>query len=186
MAHGVEPLFPFDIAEATYMTPILEAEISTEELIAGRALRLMKREEELELIRSKVYADRLHSIRQWEKDNQKKIVDFNLAPGRLVLVHNSKIESDLQRKSKPRYFGPMIVVKRSTGGAYILAELDGAVAVEPYAAFRVIPYYSRSTVKIPVTKMIERHNKLTEKKEKSPTWGDDGTREWEGQAYPSN
>jgi hypothetical protein len=100
-------------------------------------------------------------------------------------VRNTKIENELSRKTKPRYFGPMIVVKRTKGGSYILAELDRAVGIEPYAAFRLIPYYSRSEVLVPVTKMLETFKKLKEKYTKSPIWGDDRTREWEGQAYPT-
>jgi len=186
MAHGVEPLFPFDIAEATYMTPVLDGEMTTSDFIAARAIRLMKRDEELEELRSQVYADRIRSIRQWEKDHENNIVDFDFQPGRLVLVRNSKVESEHSRKSKPRYFGPMIVIRRTTGGSYTLAELDGAIAASTYAAFRVIPYYSRSKMRIPVTRMIETHKKDTELREKSPIWGDDGLRDWEGQAHPAN
>jgi hypothetical protein len=53
------------------------------------------------------------------------------------------------RKAKPRWFGPMIVVKRHAGGAYQLAELDGAVSASRFAAFRVIPYYLRKNIDIP-------------------------------------
>jgi hypothetical protein len=185
MAHGVEPLFPFDLVEATYMGPAHDKELTTADFIAARALRLMKRDEELEELRSQIYEDRIKSIRQWEKDNADKIIDYDFQPGRLILVRNTKIENELSRKTKPRYFGPMIVVKRTKGGSYILAELDGAVGIEPYAAFRLIPYYSRSEVLVPVTKMLETFKKLKEKYTKSPIWGDDGTREWEGQAYPT-
>ncbi len=185
MAHGVEPLFPFDLVEATYMGPAHDKELTTVDFIAARALRLMKRDEELEELRSQIYEDRIKSIRQWEKDNADKIIDYDFQPGRLILVRNTKIENELSRKTKPRYFGPMIVVKRTKRGSYILAELDGAVGIEPYAAFRLIPYYSRSEVLVPVTKMLETFKKLKEKYTKSPIWGDDGTREWEGQAYPT-
>ena len=37
----------------------------------------------------------------------------------------------------------MWVVRCTTGGAYVLAELDGAESKTRYAAFRVIPYYVR-------------------------------------------
>ncbi|KAJ6595925.1 hypothetical protein B0H10DRAFT_1828866, partial [Mycena sp. CBHHK59/15] len=185
MAHGVEPLFPFDIAEATYMSPILDKEISTAEMIAARALRLMKREDELQLMRSQVYEDRIKSIRQWEKDNTNNIVDFDFEPRRLVIVWNASVENNLTKKNKPRYFGPMIVVRRKLGGPYILAELDGAIGKQPYAAFRLIPYFPRSAVIIPVTKIIERQIQTVERAKDMPTWGDDGLRDWEGQAAPA-
>ena len=40
MVHGVEPLFPFDLAEATYLSPSIDAPMTTEELIARRAIQL--------------------------------------------------------------------------------------------------------------------------------------------------
>jgi hypothetical protein len=80
----------------------------------------------------------------------------------------------------------MVVVRRNTGGAYILSELDGAVAIEPYAAFRLIPYYSRSDVIIPVTRMIEKHKKLIDAGYGPRDIADDGLREWEGQSEPMN
>ncbi|KZT50392.1 hypothetical protein CALCODRAFT_444693, partial [Calocera cornea HHB12733] len=41
------------------------------------------------------------------------------------------------------YLGPYIVVKRHSGGAYTLADLDGSVFRHTIARFRVIPYLSR-------------------------------------------
>ena len=50
---------------------------------------------------------------------------------------------------RPRYLGPLIVVSRNYGGAYILSELDGSVLHRPIAAFRVIPYLARKSIPIP-------------------------------------
>jgi hypothetical protein len=48
----------------------------------------------------------------------------------------------------------MIVVCRTKGSAYILAELDGAVSKLCYAAFRLLPYLPRNEDKISVTSIM--------------------------------
>ena len=48
----------------------------------------------------------------------------------------------------------MVVVRRTLGGSYVLAELDGAIGKTKYAAFRIIPYFPRSRLSIPVTRLV--------------------------------
>jgi hypothetical protein len=71
----------------------------------------------------------------------------------VVLVRNLGTELD---KTKPCYYGPMVVVRRTHNGAYRLAELDGMVSKLRYAAFRLIPYHAHSPSFIPVTCVIDR------------------------------
>jgi uncharacterized protein (DUF1919 family) len=67
------------------------------------------------------------------------ICNFCFKPGDLVLVCNTAIEKALNRKMCPRYTGPLVVMSRNCGGAYILCELDGTLSHSPFAAFRVLP-----------------------------------------------
>jgi hypothetical protein len=161
MAHGVEPILPFDITMATFLVPNLTKPLATADLIAIRAHQLQRREDDLATIRDNIYKARLSSIRQFERQFEKTICDAAFRPGTLVLVRNSAIESDLGRKTKPRYFGPMVVVRQTRGGSYRLAELDGAVLKLRYAAFRLVPYLARSRTFIPVTHIIDREDLIS-------------------------
>ncbi|KDQ56493.1 hypothetical protein JAAARDRAFT_195123 [Jaapia argillacea MUCL 33604] len=115
LAHGVEPILLFDLAEATYMLLDIEETLSMTDLITLRARQLQKREEDL-------------------------ASDYDFKLGSLVLVRNTGIEKDLNRKTKPQYLGPMKVVERRRGSAYIVVEMDGSISKLPVAAFQIIPY----------------------------------------------
>jgi hypothetical protein len=152
MVHGVEPIFPFDLAEGTFLVALPDQDtLSTMDLVTWQARQLQKRQQDLNDIKEKVLKARYQSIRNFEQHYRRSIVDYNFKPGAYVLVCNSKVEYELSRKTKPCYLGPMIVVCRTKGGAYILAELDGAVSKLRYAAFRLLPYLPCNEAKISVT-----------------------------------
>ena len=61
---------------------------------------------------------------------------------------------------KPRYLGPMVVLRRTTGRSYLLAELDGAVSRLCYTAFWLIPYYSCLSSVICITELTDMDDNL--------------------------
>jgi hypothetical protein len=64
-------------------------------------------------------------------------------------MRNTQIKKSLNKKMRARYIGPLIVVLRNYGRAYILAELDGTVLHHPIAAFRLLPYFARKSIPLP-------------------------------------
>ena len=128
MAHGIEPILPFDLTLATFLVPDLCQPLSTADLLAARARQLQMRQDDLENIHDRILNSRFASVQQFERQYQNSIKDRNFGPGSLVLIRNAGADSELSNKTKPRYSGPMVVVRRTCNGAYRLAELDGAVS----------------------------------------------------------
>src|SRR6266702_8927969 len=166
LVHDLQPLnavtirnaavLPFDITLATFLVPNLANPLSTAELIATQIRQLQRREDDLAAIHTNVLKSRFESVQQFERQYVNTIRNFDFQPGALVLVQNSSIEMDLSRKAKPRYIGPMVVVRRTQNGSYRLAELDGAVSNLRFAAFHLVPYHACTRTSIPVTCLVDR------------------------------
>ena len=96
MVHGVEPLFPFYLAEAIFLIPLPDSEpLSSSRLITWRARQLQKRQEDLESIHECVLKAQFKSIKHFEAAFKNRIKDFDFWAGRLVLVRNTRIEKKL-------------------------------------------------------------------------------------------
>ncbi|KNZ76762.1 hypothetical protein J132_08835 [Termitomyces sp. J132] len=127
-------LLPANIVEVTYLQPPPNSLLLTTDLIACRAIDLQHRQEDLDCLHSHVLsACCLAAI----------CFNYNFKAGNLVLMRNTRIEVMYNKKMKPCYPGPLVVISHNCGGTYIICELDGSVLHRPIAAFCLVPYFAR-------------------------------------------
>jgi hypothetical protein len=112
MATRAHPTLPLDITEATWLVTYPDRFLSTEELIGLQAQALAKHVHHVEQMREHLTKVKIDRALRLEEELKYKIKDFDLKPGSLVLVRNSAVEMSANRKMKPRYLGPMVVIQR--------------------------------------------------------------------------
>lgn len=147
LLHGVDPVLPFDLAEATFMVSGFRTGMTTTELLTLRIRQLSKHPRDINRAKEALRKARFKSKQQFERRFMKKLQRGTYKQGELVLVRNVGIEMEVgsRKKTDDKYFGPYEVVRRNAGGAYILRELDGTLfRRNPTAAFRLLPYITRN------------------------------------------
>ncbi|KNZ72276.1 hypothetical protein J132_04070 [Termitomyces sp. J132] len=149
MTTGTYPLLPADTVEATYLQPPPNSLLSTTDLIACRAIDLQHRQEDLDHLHSQVLSARRLAAIRFKTEHAATICNYNFKTGDLVLMRNTRIEITHNKKMKPHYLGPLVVISCNRGGAYIVCELDGSVLHCPIAAFRLVPYFAREHIIVP-------------------------------------
>ena len=140
LLYGTEPALPLDLFESTFLVKGFREEMSREDLLALRIRQLEKRDEDIEKAAQLLAKMRFKSKQQFEKRFKSRLSQTVFQAGDLVLLRNSEIEKNLDRKSYERYLGPMKVVERTATGAYKLQELDGTEYKAKIAPFRLLPY----------------------------------------------
>ena len=165
MVTGAQPLIPLDIQEATWLVEVPNRLLTTEEMIGFRARALARHKVHIEEMRARISLNKRKALARFEITHRHVIKNFNFKPGDLVLVRNNSVEKSLDRKMQPRYNGPMIVIARKRGGAYVLAEMNGFVSQWQVAAARVIPYFARKHIKLPenIHEVIDQTKESLEK-----------------------
>lgn len=143
LLHGVHPVLPLDLAEATFMVEGFREGMSSADLLALRIRQLERHPEDIARAAKKLREARLRSKAQFERRYHKKIRRKMYSRGDPVLIRNTMIEKELNRKTKPRYLGPFIVDRRTKGGSYVLKEMNGVFMRQGVAAFRLYPYLAR-------------------------------------------
>jgi hypothetical protein len=147
--------------------------MSTTNLISHCAIALQKCSADVNNLYSKVYQARLKAARWFEQDHFRTPKDFDFQRSSLVLMRNTQIEKSLNKKMHARYIGPLIVVSRNYGSAYILAELDGTVLHRPIATFCLLPYFTHKSIPLPSDFIDIDNTRLHEMEHSLHTDGDD-------------
>uniref|UniRef100_UPI001ABA6527 hypothetical protein n=1 Tax=Aetokthonos hydrillicola TaxID=1550245 RepID=UPI001ABA6527 len=145
LLHGVEPVLPFDLAEATFMVEGFRSGMSTSELLALRIRQLEKRPTDIARAAEALKKSRFKAKERWERENAGRFLpDRAIRPGIFVLVRNTASENSMNRKDQQKYLGPYEVVRMTRGGSWKLKEMDGTPLKRGVAAFRLIPYILRT------------------------------------------
>ncbi|KAI9064711.1 hypothetical protein FKP32DRAFT_1569288, partial [Trametes sanguinea] len=140
LLHGVHPVLPMDLRENTFMVEGFRSGMSHSDLLSLRIRQLERRPEDVARAAEVLRNTRLASKEHFEKRFAHRLKKTSFSPGDLVLVRNTAIEREMNRKHKPRYLGPYEVVRQTRNGAYIIKELNGDVSRESVAAFRLLAY----------------------------------------------
>ncbi|KNZ71511.1 hypothetical protein J132_09409 [Termitomyces sp. J132] len=146
---GTHPLLLANIVEVTYLQPPPNLLLLITDLIAHQAIDLQCHQEDLDHLHSNVLSACHLAAVCFEAEHATTIHNHNFQAGDLVLMRNTRIEVTHNKKMKPCYLGPLVVISHNLGGAYILCELDGSVFHHPIATFCLVPYFAREYIAVP-------------------------------------
>ncbi|KNZ81965.1 hypothetical protein J132_09286 [Termitomyces sp. J132] len=146
---STHPLLPANIIEATYLQPPPNLLLSTTDLIAHQAIDLQCCQEDLNCLHSHVLSAHCLAAIHFKTEHATMICNYNFKAGNLVLMRNTRIKVMHNKKMKPCYLGPLVVISCNCGGAYIICELDGSVLHCPIAVFCLVPYFTREHITVP-------------------------------------
>ncbi|KNZ71647.1 hypothetical protein J132_07878 [Termitomyces sp. J132] len=147
---GTHPLLPANIVEVTYLQLLPNSLLLTTDLIACQAIDLQCHQEDLNRLHSHILSTCCLAAICFETEHATMICDYNFKAGDLILLmRNTRIKVTHNKKMKPHYLGPLVVISRNHGGAYIICELDGSILHRPIAAFCLVPYFAREHIIVP-------------------------------------
>jgi len=100
LLHGVHPLMPGDLADATFMVNKYKPGMTTAELIEARTQQLLRLPEDTNKAQKILQQSRFRSKEAFEKKYAKRIRKEAYKPDNLVLIHNNPIENSVSIKWK--------------------------------------------------------------------------------------
>jgi hypothetical protein len=159
---GAHPVLPLDLEEATWLVEWPDTIISTDELVGLRAIALAKHTYHVNEMRDRVAEFKKTEAAKYAEKYKHVIKDYVFEPGDIVMIRNTSVEDSMNRRNKERWKGPLVVVRRTKGGSYIVCEMNGAVLQRKIGRFRVVPFAQRHKIALP--KKIEKLIDLSKKK----------------------
>jgi hypothetical protein len=121
-------------------------------------------------MRARIAALKKKSVEEYAEKYKHVIKDYCFDPGDIVLVRNTVDEGSLSGRNRDRWWGPLIVVRRTKGGSYIVCEFNGAVWQKKIGQFRVIPYEQRQKLSIGsrIEELIDTSREMLDQLENEP------------------
>lgn len=159
---GCDPILPLDLEEVTWLIDTPDKLVSHSDLIAYRAKQLIKHREDVKEMRKRVTLSKRRAAEKYMEDYIHTMPEHVFETGDLVLVRNTRIEKELNKKFKERFMGPYAVIARTTRGNYVLCELDGTVLRAKIAKFRVIPFFARQDKSTLGKKFFDKLHRIKE------------------------
>jgi hypothetical protein len=147
LLYGQAPTLSWDITDRSWHALEWHKVNTTQELLTLRIKQLSRRDEFIGETSVKLETARKKAADDFYEKNKARMMDHAYEPGMFVLVWNNYLDFQFGNKGALRWMGPYIVVQRRSSGAYVLAELDGAVLAKPVAARRIKLYHYRNIEK---------------------------------------
>ena len=145
LLYGYECVLPIETRVPTWSTVMWDKVSTTAELLTARAIQLAQRDLDLEEAASRLQRKRELAKEYWDEAHSATARDYEV--GDIVVVYNSRFESDFSLKRKLAFWwlGPYKIREaHKEKGTYILEELDGTLMDGTYAGRRLKIWHSRA------------------------------------------
>jgi Integrase zinc binding domain/RNase H-like domain found in reverse transcriptase/Reverse transcriptase (RNA-dependent DNA polymerase)/Chromo (CHRromatin Organisation MOdifier) domain len=144
MLYSTQAVTPIDRDFPSWATHDWSRVRTTEDLLAYRAIQLLRREEDLQEAAFRLERHRKEG-KEWF-DERHNIRGTPLKHGDLVLIFNNakQLDRSTQTRAQPRWTGPFRIHKANEDkGTYTLEELDGTAITKQVAGQRLKKFYAR-------------------------------------------
>ena len=145
LLHGVHPMMPCDLADATFMVSEFKPGMTDVELLAARIQQLLRMPQDVDRATRILKKAQIKSKEIYETKFARQLQKDDYEPGALVLIRSNPIENSVSivQKTANRYMGPYCVVRQMQGRSYVLEEMNGNILRHSTAAFQLISYIKR-------------------------------------------